>query len=57
MDTEQESDQQPEEGPESYTPNQDASGSERDEAESNPGGADGSDSGASDATGNPANAG
>lgn len=56
MDTEEESDQLPEEGADSYTPDDD-SGAERGSAQSNPGGADKGDEDADDATGNPANAG
>jgi hypothetical protein len=56
---EDESDQLPESGPSSQTPDDDsAAGSDsRDEATENPGGADGGDSDADEATGNPPNAG
>jgi hypothetical protein len=57
---EDESDQLPESGPGGQTPD-DASGSEGDssrkEATENPGGDDGNDEDAGDATGNPGNAG
>lgn len=58
MDTEEESDQLPEEGAESYTPEDSGDPDHtRDEATENPGGADKGDEAPGDATGNPSNAG
>jgi hypothetical protein len=60
MSGEDESDQLPESGPSSQTPDDDspAGSDSRDEATENPGGADGdSDSDSDEATGNPPNAG
>lgn len=53
----EESDQLPEEAPAHQVPDDDGSGSARDEAGQNAGGRGDSDSDAGDATGNPANAG
>ena len=53
-----ESDQLPEEGADSYTPDDEGDGGDaRDEAKKSPGGDDGGDQDSGDATGNPANAG
>jgi hypothetical protein len=53
-----ESDQLPEEGAGSYTPDDEGDGGDaRKEAKSSPGGDDGGDQDSDDATGNPANAG
>jgi hypothetical protein len=59
METEDESDQLPESGADSYTDEDTGPGGtdSRDEATENPGGADEGDSGPDEATGNPPNAG
>jgi len=56
METPEESDQLPEEGPAEQVPDDSGSGS-RDEAEDSPGGRGEQDSDAGEATGNPGNAG